>query len=222
MEQFIKYSLFVHVLAGCVSLLAGLGAIIFRNKIKQHRPFGSVYFWAMTVVFVTSLYVSLYKQNWFLFFISIFTYHACFTGVRSLKLKKLHLDQKAKWYDWTIDSINILVNLSLLTIGTLVIIKGNLQFGIVCAVFGSIGIRGSYSNIQRYRGKIKEKNYWLMQHIGGMLGSYIGAFTAFLVNNNNRWIHAPEIIGWLGPTIVFVPLIVYEVNKRKSKKSVAK
>ncbi len=36
MEQFIKYSLFVHVLAGCVSLLAGLGAIIFRNKIKQH------------------------------------------------------------------------------------------------------------------------------------------------------------------------------------------
>lgn len=71
MEQFIKYSLIVHVTAGCVSLLAGLGAIIFRNKIKQHRPFGSVYFWSMTVVFVTSLYVSLYKENWFLFFISI-------------------------------------------------------------------------------------------------------------------------------------------------------
>jgi len=221
MEQFIKYSLFVHVLAGCVSLLAGLGAIIFRNKIKQHRPFGSVYFWAMTVVFVTSLYVSLYKQNWFLFFISIFTYHSCFTALRSLKLKKLHLEQKAAWFDWATDFVNILINLSLVTLG-LLIIKNQLQFAIICIVFGSIGIRGSYSNIQRYRGKIKEKNYWLMQHIGGMLGSYIGAFTAFLVNNNNRWIHAPQIVAWLGPTFLFVPLIIYELNKRKSKKSIAK
>jgi hypothetical protein len=61
-----------------------------------------------------------------------------------------------------------------------------------------------------------------MQHLGGMLGSYIGAFTAFLVNNNNRWIHAPQIIAWLGPTIVLVPLIIYELNKRKSKKSIVK
>lgn len=221
MEQFIKYSLLIHVTAGCVSLLAGLGAIIFRNKIKQHRPFGSVYFWTMTIVFVTSLYVSLYKQNWFLFFISIFTYHSCFTALRSLKLKKLHLEQKPEWYDWATDFINILINLSLVTLG-LLIIKNQLPFAIICIVFGSIGIRGSYSNIQRYRGQIKEKNYWLMQHIGGMLGSYIGAFTAFLVNNNNRWIHAPEIIAWLGPTILFVPLIIYEVNKRKSKKLIAK
>jgi len=220
MEQFIKYSILLHVIAGCVSLLSGLGAIVFRNKIKQHRPFGSVYFWAMTVVFVTSLYVSLYKQNWFLFFISIFTYHACFTGVRSLKLKKLHLDQKPAWYDWAIDVANILINISLIILGIL-IIQNQIQFAIICMVFGSIGIRGSYSNIKRYQGKIKEKNYWLMQHIGGMLGSYIGAFTAFLVNNNNRWIHAPQIFAWLGPTIVIVPLIIYEVNKRKSKKTIA-
>jgi hypothetical protein len=61
-----------------------------------------------------------------------------------------------------------------------------------------------------------------MQHLGGMLGSYIGAFTAFLVINNSRWIHAPEIVAWLGPTIVLVPLIIYELNKRNSKKSIAK
>ena len=221
LEQFIKYSLLVHVIAGCVSLLAGLGAIIFRNKIKQHRPFGSVYFWSMTVVFVTSLYLSLYKENWFLLFISIFTYHGCFTALRSLKLKKLHLDQKAKWYDWATDFVNIIINLSLIILG-LLIIKTQLQFTIICMVFGSIGIRGSYSNIKRYQGKIKEKNYWLMQHLGGMLGSYIGAFTAFLVFNNSRWIHAPEIVALLGPTIVLVPLIIYELNKRNSKKSIAK
>lgn len=215
MEQFIKYSVFIHVIAGSISLLSGLGAILMRNNIKLHRPFGKIYFWGMTIVFITSFYVSLYKHNWFLFFISIFTYHSCITALRSLKLKKLHLEQKAAWYDWAIDGINILVNLSLVSLGTLLIIKGNWQFGLICVVFGSIGIRGSYSNIQRYRGKIKHKNYWLLQHLGGMLGSYIGAFTAFLVNNNNRWIHAPEIIGWLGPTIVFVPLIIYEINKRK-------
>jgi hypothetical protein len=65
------------------------------------------------------------------------------------------------------------------------------------------------------RGKSKHKNYWLLAHIGGMLGSYIGAFTAFFVNNNARWIHLPEIIAWLGPTVFITPLIIFELRKYK-------
>jgi hypothetical protein len=48
-----------------------------------------------------------------------------------------------------------------------------------------------------------------------MLGSYIGAFTAFFVNNNARWIHLPEIIAWLGPTAFITPLIIFELRKYK-------
>ncbi len=49
-----------------------------------------------------------------------------------------------------------------------------------------------------------------------MLGSYIGAITAFVVNNS-RIIPAPPIVLWLGPAALIVPLIIFEVRKHKKK-----
>lgn len=216
MEKFILYSVFIHIIAGCLSLLAGLGAIIFRNRLKTHRPFGKVYFWCMSIIFVTALYVSVYKQNWFLLFIAIFTYYSAITGIRSLKLKKLHLGEKPKFYDWLIEVLNLLGNFSLLILGTILFVKENYQLGIICIVFSLIGLRGGFLNIQRLRGNITYSNYWLLTHIGGMLGSYIGAITAFMVNNN-RWLHLPMVVVWLGPAIMLVPLAVYETRKYKKK-----
>ena len=214
MEEFIKYSVVVHVIAGCIALLSGLGAFLLRNNTKKHRPFGKIYFWCMTIIFVTSLYVSFYKEIWFLLFVSVFSYYSCIVAFRSLKLKKLHLDQKPKAIDWFIEVMNVFFNTSFIIFGIL-IFKNHSDFSIICFVFAGLGLTASYSSIKRFRGKIVHKNYWLIGHIGGMMGSYIGAFTAFLVNNNGRWIHAPEIIAWLGPTVVFVPFIFYETRKYK-------
>lgn len=214
MQEFIKYSVIVHVIAGCIALLSGLAAILLRNNVKKHRPFGKIYFWCMTIIFITSLYVSFYKEIWFLLFVSVFSYYSCITAFRALSLKKLHLDQKPKTIDWVIDAINILFNLSFILFG-IAIIKTTVTFSIICFVFGGLGLFTSYKNLGRFWKKPVNKNHWLIGHIGGMLGSYIGAFTAFLVNNNGRWIHAPEIIAWLGPTVVFVPFIFIETNKYK-------
>ena len=215
MEQFIRYSILIHVIAGCVALLSGLGAILLRNNIKKHRPFGKVYFWCMTIIFVTSLYVSFYKEIWFLLFVSVFSYYSCITAFRALSLKKLHMGQKPKAVDWLIEIINVLFNTGFIIFG-MVILKHNTTFAIICFVFGGLGLFTTYRNTIRFRGKPMHKNHWLIAHIGGMLGSYIGAFTAFLVNNNGRWIHGPEILAWLGPTVVFVPFIIYETRKYKS------
>jgi hypothetical protein len=218
MEQFIRYSTLVHVIAGCIALLSGLGAIIFRNKVKTHKPFGRVYFWCMTVIFVTALYISVYKQNWFLLFIAIFTYYSCITAFRSLRLKKLHIGQKPRWYDWLIETLNLCGNAALLLLGILLLINQQVQFGTICLVFSLLGLRGGYTNIGRLNGKIIESNYWLLTHIGGMFGSYIGAITAFMVNNN-RWMHMPMIVVWLGPAILLVPLMIYETRKYKKKRT---
>ena len=93
-------------------------------------------------------------------------------------------------------------------------IKYEVQGGIIAVVFGIIGLRGSQSNLKRLRGQVTGKNYWLIAHIAGMLGSYIGAITAFVVNNN-RWLGLPEIVVWLGPTVIIVPFIFYETAKFK-------
>lgn len=207
----------IHIAAGGFALLSGLTAILLRKNVKRHKPMGKFYFWCMSIIFITSIPMALYKFNLFLFFINVFTYHAAITAFRSLKLKELHLGQKPLPLDWTIEGINIAANLGLIAVGIYYGINFSLEGGIIAGVFGLGGLRNSYANIKRLRGKIIYKNYWLMSHIGGMLGSYIGAITAFIVNNN-RWMHLPEIVAWLGPTLLLVPLMIREINVFKKIK----
>lgn len=216
METFINISLIIHVTCGCIALLAGLGAILLRNNTKKHRPFGKVYFWAMTVIFITAIYISIYRGNVFLFCIAFFTYYFCITSFRSLKLKKLNQGQKPTWFDWLIEIFFGTVHLSFAVLGIYLLFKQNTDYGVICTVFGVFGLRSNFVNLKRLLGKIEYSNYWLLTHLGGMLGSYIGAITAFLVNNN-QWLHLPNIIAWMGPAIVLVPLIFYEVNRFKKK-----
>lgn len=217
METFVHISILIHILAGCLALLSGLAAILLRNRVKAHKPMGRVYFWCMTVVFITASYVSVIHRNLFLFCIAFFTYYSCLTAYRSLKLRKLHLGQKPLMLDWVIEVAFGTVHAAMILFGIFLMTIHNIDFGIICLVFGLTGARGSYMNYKRLKGQIKGSLYWLMAHIGGMLGSYIGAITAFLVNNNARYIHMPNIIAWLGPAVVLIPLIVYETGRYKKK-----
>jgi uncharacterized membrane protein len=214
MEIFIRISLIIHVIAGSLALLSGLGAILLRNKVKLHKPFGKFYFWCMTVIFVTALYLSVFRQNYFLLFIAIFTYYSCLTAFRSLKLKKLHTGQKPMAVDWLIEGLNGAANIGLVVLGIILFTKDEMQWTIITVSFGLLGLRSGFTNIKRLRGKVNMSNYWLLAHIGGMLGSYIGAITAFLVNNN-RWIGMPQVMAWLAPTVILVPFIFYEIGRHK-------
>ena len=216
METFINVSLIIHITAGCLALLAGLLAIIFRNDTRTQRPFGKVYFWCMTIIFITAMYISVYRKNIFLFCVAFFTYYACLTAFRSLKLKNIHKGQKPKTIDWIIEIVFGTMHVAFVAFGIYLLNDQNKEFGVICTVFGVLGLRGNYLSIKRLRGYIDYSNYWLLVHLGGMLGSYIGAITAFLVNNN-RWIHMPNLIAWLGPTVLLVPLIIYEIKRVKKK-----
>ena len=216
MEKFIFVLLVIHIAAGTTALLAGLGAIIFRNKVKVHKPFGRIYFWSMTVIFFTAVYISIAHNNIFLFCVAFFTYYSALTAFRSLRLKKLHIDQKPRWFDWGIEIFFGLMHIGFVTFAVILLMVPNVGFGIVSLVFGLIGLRGNQTNIKRLRGDLQYKNYWLLAHIGGMLGSYIGAITAFVVNNS-RHIPLPNVVLWLGPTVFLVPLIIFELKKHKKK-----
>jgi uncharacterized membrane protein YfcA len=219
MEILFRTILITHIIAGSIALLTGLAAILLRNKTKLHRPFGKIYFYCMSVIFVSSVFMSYYRDNIFLLCVGFFTYYSALTAYRSLKLKKLHMDQNPTNLDWGIEIFFGMVHIGFISYAIYSLLNGHQGLGIVSLVFGSIGIQSNLSTIKRLRKKLKYKNYWLLAHIGGMLGSYIGALTAFLVNNG-QYIHVPGIVLWLGPTVIFVPLIFYELNvhQKKSKK----
>lgn len=206
----------LHISAGSLALISGLISILFRRKIRYHRPFGKLYFLCMTIIFITALVMASVNFNLFLLFIGIFTYHSSLTALRSLKLKTLHLGQKPMKQDWIIEICNCLANAGLLSLGIYSAIEGRLQEGIVAIAFSVIGLRNSQQNIRRLKGRVTDNSYWLTAHIAGMLGSYIGAITAFTVNNN-RWLGLPDAVAWLGPSLVLVPFIIYETSRISKK-----
>lgn len=216
MEVFYITIKVIHIVAGSLALLCGVFAILFRNKIKWHRPFGLIYFYCMTIIFASSTFMSIYRSNIFLLCVGFFTYYSAITAYRSLKLKKLHLDQKPEKIDWVIEIVFGVTHVAFVTYAIVLLVKGHQAAGIISLVFGLIGLRGNQTTIKRLNKKLEYKNYWLLAHIGGMLGSYIGALTAFLVNNG-RLVPLPNVMLWLGPTIIFVPLIFFEIARHKRK-----
>ncbi len=215
MENLYSSIKIVHIVAGSFALLCGLFAILFRNRVKLHKPVGSIYFWSMTLIFFSSVTMAIFKGNVFFFCLSFFVYYSCLTAKRALSLKNLHKGQRPKWYDWAIEIVFGSLHLLFLLFSVWLFTKDT-SFGIISAVFALIGLWSNRNNIKRLKGNIEFSNHWLLAHLGGMLGSYIGAITAFLVNNN-KFLHLPNLIVWLGPTILIVPLIIYEVRKRKHK-----
>lgn len=216
MGTLMKGMLIIHVMAATIALLSGALAIILKSNTPKHRPVGRIYFWSMTVIFITATFISVVKNLQFLFFIGIFTYYATLIAYRALKLKKLHQGQKPHAIDWVIEAMAGTTFLCMLVFSVSVYLKSGSTQAIVPFVFGALGVWGVYRNVSAFIKGPAESLYWLKKHIGNMCGSYIGAITAFTVNQSE---HIPlnPIILWLGPTFIIVPIIVFELRKVKSK-----
>lgn len=215
MENLLKITIVLHVIAGCGALIFGALAIILKKNTPKHKPFGKLYFWCMTVVFISSMFVSIVKGLLFLFMIGIFTYYATLIAYRALKLKNLHNGQKPHIIDWLIEIIAGITFLGMVVFAILLLRNHN-DGGYVALFFGVLGVIGVYRNVKKFITGQTESMYWLKKHIGNMCGSYIGAITAFTVNQAD---HIPlnPIILWIGPTVIIVPIIFFELNKLKSK-----
>lgn len=215
MQYVLNILLVIHVIAGALALIFGALAITLKNKTPKHKKVGKLYFWCMTIVFISSVILSVAKGLLFLFFIAVFTYYATLIAYRSLKLKELHLNQKPTKFDWIVEYTALSVFIGLLLFAIWYFFKTQSSQAVIPLSFGLMGLLGVLKNIKQLKQQPKEKLYWLKKHIGNMLGSYIGAITAFLVNQG-EYIPVNPIILWLGPTVILVPLIVVELKKVKT------
>ena len=86
-------------------------------------------------------------------------------------------------------------------------------FGIVFFLFGVLSFRMCYIDYKGYTNKVTDTLYGLKNHIGRMTGSYIAAFTAFLVVNNT---FLPPILAWSLPGLIgglFISRTIRKFNK---------
>lgn len=216
MEKILTIAIIIHVLAGIGALIFGALSIILKKNTPKHKPVGRIYFYCMTTIFVTGVFLSVCKGLLFLFFIAIFTYYSTIIAYRALRLKNLHNGQKPAIIDWIVEVIAGLTFVGLIIFAIIYYIQNKDVNALIPFAFGTMGLWGVIKNTKRLLSKPKETLYWLKMHIGNMLGSYIGAITAFVVNQSEH-IPLPPIALWLGPTAILVPIIVVELKKVKTQ-----
>jgi uncharacterized membrane protein len=214
MEQLKQILLFIHITCGTLALLAGPIAMLNQNGNNLHRKSGKIFFYAMTIVFFTAIYLSVAGNIPFLFLIAIFSYYNIVVGYRALYLKKLGSGQKPELFDWSITILTTLFHAALLVWGIVVLFIQGDNFGIVASIFGILGGLGNYREYLHYIKGYTTKNGWLYVHISGMLGGYIATLTAFLVNVVT---FQPSFVLWLAPTVVIVPYMIYVSQKFRKK-----
>ena len=215
MDELIDQLLIIHVAAGVISLVTGLISILSLKGSKVHKKSGKIYFYSMTIVFVTAIIIASYRFNRFLFLIAFLSYYSVFAGVRKLRLKNLHKNQKPKWFDWTAGIINGIANLFFIGLGIYYSIENGFFSGgaLLSVGFGIGGLLISYVNLKPFIIKPNKSYHWYLSHIGNMFGGYIATSTAFLSTLISKYEIMNPFLGFALPSIIGVPLLIYWMNK---------
>lgn len=199
--------LVVHILAGFLALLAGGTALAVEKGATLHRFAGRVFFWAMVTVALTAFIIALLRPNPFLFTIGLFSLYLVFAGRRAAELRPW----TKRWPDGLAAILMIAAALGMIGRGVMQLRAqgaGTPQAGLapVLIVFGLIGGALAIQDLAAIRRGAAEGPGRLARHVARMVGGLIAATTAFVVVNGS---FLPELLRWLGPTLLFVPFIVY-------------
>jgi uncharacterized membrane protein len=208
--------LILHIISGTIGLLSGTIAMVLKKTGKLHKTIGKTFFYAMVGVFVTSVYMSIAKNNLFLLMVGFFSFYSSATGYRILYLKKLgQIKIAPKFIDYVIGFTGLLAGIAMLVITILVFIKANM-FGFVTLTFGGISIWMGYEDFAKFQYPPTQKLHWLESHGMRMAGAYTATVTAFIVVNINspyQWVF------WILPTFIIIPIAQTTVNSYKKKPS---
>jgi hypothetical protein len=201
-----------HIVIGGVILLTGMLQLIMRKAGKRHRRVGQVYFYAMVLSFLTSFPASVYYGSVFLAVIGVFSIYLAFTGVRFAAIRS---SGNVTIVDRAGAVVFLLAAIGMAGYSAFLFIKGATVAGIIISVFALFFLAGTTADARHLlvRGKTAEYyagNKWLRSHIGRIVGSYIAAVTAFLVNVEP---FGSTLINWLLPTLAGTILAISFTRK---------
>ena len=210
-----KFLTYTHILAGALSLIVAPIAMSVLKGSRAHRVFGKIFFWSMTWIFFSAVILSIYKWKPFLLMVSILSYYLAVTGYRTLYQKQLSAGKGVIWYDWAAAIATGLFMIGFGGWGINLWLTGKAESGVFLLIGFSLGgllsVRGE---ITAFLKPPADKNRWLYNHIGRMVGGFIASVTAFSVN---VLVFIPGIWQWIWPTLLGTPFIIYSIRMYKKK-----
>lgn len=208
----IQLLLTLHIIAGFVALSAGPVAFAANKWGRVHKIAGLTFFFAMSGVYVTSLYLSWAKTLPFLFCIGQFSYFSVLSGYRSAGFFR---GRATKWWDTAYSVYSLIIGLGMIATGAWSLQQGNTGMAILFAVFGTLCSFFALQFLMRLRNWPGGSRNWIKAHISGMIGGYTATVTAFVVTAVRP---EPALLGWLGPSVV-LPLLLTLIARRFMVKS---
>ena len=168
----------------------------------------------MAVVAATAMVLALWRPVLFLAFIAVFSFYFAFRGYRVLSRKRPLQGEGPGAIDWAGAVLALLGSVALIVLGIVRPSPVWVQLSVVAVVFGVIGVAISVRDIWEFLHPSTDKNFWWYAHMGGMIGSYIAAVSAFSVVNFH---FLPPTLRWLWPSAIGVPGILIWVGSYRKK-----
>lgn len=198
------WTLWVHVAAGAVAVLAGVGALLTTKGGRRHRRAGRVFVASMGGVVATTFALVAFDPTSFrmiLTLVAVFSGYLAFSGYRALSRGRPA--NAARTVDWVAAGTVVLACLGLGAWGVGWLLDGR-TFGVVMGVFGGIGVAFGTMDVRSFRADGSGER--VVSHLQRMLGAFVATVSAVSAVNL-----APVVgvAAWLWPTVVGVPLIAY-------------
>ena len=206
-----SWSLWLHIAAGTVAVLAGVGALVTTKGGCRHRTAGKLFLVAMAITVATVFVLLAAAPTTFrtvLALVAVFSGYLAFSGYRVLSRKRP--SDGPETVDWLAASAVVLASLALGGWGCVWFLAGS-EFGLVMAVFGIIGVAFGGQDLQSFRRE--ENGAWMVSHLQRMLAAFIATVSAVSAVNLTP---VMGVAAWLWPTVVGTPLIAYWSRKYES------
>jgi hypothetical protein len=207
-----KPLLYLHILAGLISLGIAYVLLFIKKGNKRHKKLGLIYVYGMSTIFVTAIPLSLLGEfNPFLFVVAIFSFYLAFSGYRQGRDRNGAREQIDKVLGVFITATSILFYSMAVS---LYFIEDSMW--VTSVVFGSIALGMGINDFRRM--KIVERPDFYDRtnlHLNLMLAGTIATTTAFIVTLNPFSI---DWLNWVAPTIVGTPIIIYFSKRELAKK----
>jgi uncharacterized membrane protein len=205
--------LYLHILAGFISLGIAYFLLFIKKGDKRHKKFGMIYVYGMSTIFVTAIPLSLLGEfNPFLFVIAIFSFYLAFSGFRQGRDRNGAREQIDKVLGVFITATGILFYFMAVS---LFLIEDSMW--ITSVLFGSIALGLGFNDFRRMK-IVERPNFYDRSnlHLNLMLAGTIATTTAFIVTLDP---FATLWLNWVAPTIVGTPIIIYFSKRELAKKA---
>ncbi len=227
MENLFSILLTAHIIVGSLSLVVFWIPVFVKKGGDIHAKIGKIYVILMWMVVLSAFVLSIlnvirgrFIVAGFLGFLSLLTAQPLWYGMVILKHKK-SISDKVRKIQKALNYSIFISGLGLILWSVLLSIQGE---AILLLIFGILGVVSTFGNI--FNNHAVEKS-WLEEHIEGLVGTGIAAYTAFFAFGASTLmggIFTGSLIAipWILPTIIGTFIIKRMKRKMGLKKVKAK